>query len=71
MEKEELQNIIYKREDEKAELENKIDFFRDLLERGELAGKNRIEAEMDVIQWQESVKVLEDELYLYKLLMNL
>lgn len=66
-----MQSIIDKREDEKTELESKIDFFRDLLERGELAGRNRIEAEMDVIQWQESVKALENELYLYKLLINL
>ncbi|EAY29336.1 hypothetical protein [Microscilla marina] len=61
MEKEELQGIIDRREDEKMEFESKIDFFRDLLERSELAGRNRIEAEMNVTQWQQSVKVIEDE----------
>ena len=70
MEKEDLQKIIEKMEDELLWYQDRIDFFQDLLQRGALAGKNKAEAEMDILDWQEAVKQIESDIHFFNLLMK-
>ena len=70
MEKEDLQKIIEKMEDELLWYQDRIDFFQDLLQRDALAGKNKAEAEMDILDWQEAVKQIESDIHFFNLLMK-
>ncbi|HAS45585.1 MAG TPA: hypothetical protein DCS93_34195 [Microscillaceae bacterium] len=70
MEKEDLQKFINEKEREKEDYEDRIDFFQDLLKRGELAGKNRVDAEMNIVEWKEYIRDINNELVFLYYLMN-
>jgi len=70
MEKEELQIILQQKLKEKESLEDLVEFFTDLINLGEIVGRQKIDAEKDILAWKANISYLESQIFLFKAMLN-
>ncbi len=70
MEKEELRVILNQRIEEKEGLEDLVTFFTDLINIGEIVGRQKIDTEKNILAWKANISYLESQIFIFESILN-
>lgn len=70
MEKEELRIILEQKIKEKEGLEDLVEFFNDLISIGGIIGRQKIDTEKDISDWNANISYLESQIFLFEAMLN-